>query len=102
MSFKVVRNAQGQVIAYGPNDDNYEPGQPYSIEENQPTIEQTPKEKLAALEATYSLTQRNLRELIMLTAEALKSGTPIDVTGLPVVKAVYTVEEKAKAIRVKQ
>ena len=25
MSYKIVRNSQGDVVAYGPNDDNYEP-----------------------------------------------------------------------------
>ena len=42
MSFKIVRNAQGDVVAYGPNDDNYEPtvksGEVLSVESTLPTL----------------------------------------------------------------
>ena len=58
-----------------------------------------PKEALAKLDQDYTLTQRNLREFIMLTAEALKSGTPIDVTVLPGVQVVYAVEAQAAVLR---
>lgn len=41
MSYKVVRNLDGLVIAFGPNNEHYEPtveaSQTLSIEENQPT-----------------------------------------------------------------
>ena len=40
MTYKIVRNAQGNVVAFGPNDDNYEPaikdGQVLTIEDNAP------------------------------------------------------------------
>ena len=32
MTFKVVRNAQGVAVAFGPNDDNYEPSEAYTVE----------------------------------------------------------------------
>jgi len=59
----------------------------------------TPQQQLAILDAQYPLTQRNLRDFIMLTAEALKSGTPIDVTGAPAVQVVYAVEAQAAVLR---
>jgi len=41
VSYKVVRNSDGLVIAFGPNNEHYEPtvetSQTLSIEENQPT-----------------------------------------------------------------
>lgn len=55
--------------------------------------------KLSELDKQYELTQRNLREFIMLTAEALKTGTPIDVTVLPGVQVVYAVEAQAAVLR---
>jgi len=42
MTFKVVRNAQGDAVAYGPNDENYEPtiksGEVLGIESSAPTL----------------------------------------------------------------
>ena len=32
MTFKVVRNAQGVAVDFGPNDDNYEPSEAYTVE----------------------------------------------------------------------
>ena len=37
MSFKVCRDGQGIVICYGPNDDNYEPTLPYTVEDVKPS-----------------------------------------------------------------
>jgi len=40
MTYKIVRNAQGDVVAFGPNDDNYEPtvkdGEVLSVEDKLP------------------------------------------------------------------
>ena len=59
----------------------------------------TPRDLLAKLDADNALTQRNLREFIMLTAEVLKNGTPMDVTVLPGVQGVYAVEAQAATLR---
>ena len=40
MTYKIVRNTAGDVVAFGPNDDNYEPtvkkGETLTIEDNAP------------------------------------------------------------------
>jgi len=40
MAYKIVRNAQGDVVAFGPDDDNYEPtiktGEVLSVEDKAP------------------------------------------------------------------
>lgn len=61
----------------------------------------TTKDRLAALDAENSLTQRNLRETIMLMAEAFKqvSGGAVDLTQIPGVAKVYEVEGLAEALR---
>lgn len=52
----------------------------------------TPREQLAALDTEFALTQRNLREFVLLVTEALKSGNPIDLSVLPGVQVVAAVE----------
>jgi hypothetical protein len=59
----------------------------------------TPREQLAVLETTYTLTQRNLREFILLTVEALKMGVPVDLSVLPGVQVVTAVEAEAAVLR---
>lgn len=59
----------------------------------------TPVELLVALEANYTLTQRNLREFILLTVEALKVGAPVDLSVLPGVQVVAAVEAEAATLR---
>ena len=63
--------------------------------------EPTAKDRLAALDAENALTQRNLRETIMLMAEAFKqvSGGAVDLTQIPGVAKVYEVEGLAEALR---
>lgn len=63
--------------------------------------ELTPAEQLAKLDAEYAITQRNLRETIMLMAEGFKqlTGGALDLTQLPGVAKVYEVEAKAQALR---
>jgi hypothetical protein len=75
------------------------PGETISLTQPVLVVTPTPQEALASLDTTYALSQRNLREFIMLTAEALKSGTPIDVTVLPGVQTVYAVEAQAVILR---
>jgi hypothetical protein len=61
----------------------------------------TVAEQLAMLDAANVLTQRNLRETVMLMAEAFKqvsSGT-VDLSNIPGVAKVYEVEAQAEALR---
>ena len=62
-----------------------------------PTIQ----EQLAQLDAANALTQRNLRETILLMAEAFKvvSNNAIDLTTIPGVAKVVSVEAEAEALR---
>jgi hypothetical protein len=62
-----------------------------------PTVQQ----QLAQLDADHALTQRNLRETVMLMAEAFKtlSGGALDLSQIPGVQKVYAVEAEAKALR---
>ena len=61
----------------------------------------TVAEKLAALDAANALTQRNLRETVMLMSEAFKqiTGGAVNLTSIPGVAKVYEVEAQAAALR---
>lgn len=61
----------------------------------------TVQEQLAALDAANALTQRNLRESILLMAEAFKalSNGAVDLAVIPGVAKVYEVEQEAKKLR---
>lgn len=61
----------------------------------------TPLELLAKLDADNALTQRNLRETIMLMAEAFKAATngAIDLSQVRGVAIVAAVEAEAEALR---
>jgi hypothetical protein len=61
----------------------------------------TTQEKLAQLDADNTLTQRNLRNTIILMAEAFKSvtGGAVDLSAIPGVAKVYAVEAEAAALR---
>jgi hypothetical protein len=56
---------------------------------------------LAELDAANALSQRNLRETVMLMAEAFKqiSGGAVDLSAIPGVAQVYAVEAEAEALR---
>jgi len=62
-----------------------------------PTIQ----DQLAQLDAANTLTQRNLRETVMLMAEAFKTVTngAVDLSTIPGVAKVYAVEAEATALR---
>jgi hypothetical protein len=62
---------------------------------------ETTQDKLAALDAANTLTQRNLRETIMLMNEAFKtvSNNALDLSRIPGVAKVYEVEAQAAALR---
>lgn len=70
-------------------------------EEPIPQPNPTPLELLAQLDQQNMLTQRNLRETIMLMAEAIKQATNnnIDLTLIPGVAKVVEVEAQAAALR---
>jgi len=66
-----------------------------------PVFTPTVAQQLAALDASHTLTQRNLRETVMLMAEAFKtlSGGQLDLSSIPGVAKVYEVEAQAAALR---
>lgn len=61
----------------------------------------TVQDQLAQLDAENALTQRNLRETVMLMAQAFKtlSGGALDLSAIPGVAKVFEVEAQAKALR---
>ena len=61
----------------------------------------TTQDLLNKLDADNTLTQRNLRETIMLMAEAFKTVTngAVDLSAIPGVAKVYAVEAQAEALR---
>ena len=61
----------------------------------------TPLELLDKLDADNTLTQRNLRETVMLMAEAFKQVTAgaVDLSTIPGVAKVYEVEAQAAVLR---
>ena len=61
----------------------------------------TVQEQLAQLDAENTLTQRNLREFILLTTEAIKVATnnAVDLSQLPGVANVANVEARAAVLR---
>ena len=61
----------------------------------------TTQDLLIKLDADNMLTQRNLRETVMLMAEAFKliSNNAVDLSTIPGVAKVYEVEAEAAALR---
>ena len=61
----------------------------------------TTQDLLNKLDADNTLTQRNLRETVMLMAEAFKQVTngAVDLSAIPGVAKVYAVEAEAAALR---
>ena len=61
----------------------------------------TTQDLLIKLDADNTLTQRNLRETVMLMAEAFKQVTngAVDLSTIPGVAQVYAVEAEAAALR---
>ena len=61
----------------------------------------TTQDLLAKLDADNTLTQRNLRETVMLMAEAFKliSNNAVDLSTIPGVAKVYAVEAEAAVLR---
>jgi hypothetical protein len=59
----------------------------------------TVADQLATLDSANALTQRNLRDFILLATEALKLGQAVDLTAIPGVAKVAAVEAQAAALR---
>lgn len=65
-----------------------------------PVSEPSNLEKLRQLDAENMLTQRNLREFILLTVQAVKQLNPaLDLSVIPGVAKVVEVEAQAEALR---
>ena len=66
-----------------------------------PEAPPTVHDQLNKLDADNALTQRNLRETVMLMAEAFKvvSNNAVDLSTIPGVQKVYAVEAEAAALR---
>ena len=63
MTFKVVRNAQGVAVAFGPNDDNYEPSEAYTVEDSAPVIA-VPIVPISPRQIRQALTRAGLRAAV--------------------------------------
>ena len=63
MSYKVVRNSQGDVVAFGPNDNNYEPhiaaGNVLTVENTEPTLAATIPQTISRYQAMVQLRRDN-------------------------------------------
>lgn len=99
MSFKVVRIG-GNVVAFGPNVDSYEPATEYSIEADHPTIYADPKEAIRSEITNLERTQllpRATREFMLLAMEA---QAPAEVLALnPGYVAVKQFDTQIAALR---
>jgi hypothetical protein len=82
---------------------NLETGEVTEHEDAPATPEAPPtvRDQLNQLDADNALTQRNLRETVMLMVEAFKtiSGGALDLSQIPGVQKVYAVEAEAAALR---
>ena len=59
----------------------------------------TVQDQLNTLDETYKLTQRNLRDFILLVTEAMKSGEPVDLSQVRGIQLVSVVEAQAEILR---
>jgi len=97
----VFKNAEGHIIGFSRYrcDDAQE-----WVDEDEPTLWVSPKEELEQLDKENYISQRRLREFIMLTTEALKrisEGEKINISVIPGVSQVFETEAKAEKLRKK-
>jgi hypothetical protein len=66
-----------------------------------PVIVLSTVDQLANLDAENPISQRSLRDFIMMTTNALKLGQPVDLSATPAVKKAISIEAQAAALRAK-
>lgn len=93
----ITRNAKGEICGLF-SDQQFE-GQEF-VEGAVINVTPTVVQQLAALDAANELTQRNLRESIMLMTQAFKELNPgLDLMQIPGIAKVFEVEAQATALR---
>jgi hypothetical protein len=98
MNFRVVRDGNGKVVCFGPNDGSYEPSQPWQVEEELPNWEPSVIDQLNKLDTDNQLTQRNLRSIVKALTDAA-TGVNIDIRNVPEVKKAIDAEAAAVELR---
>lgn len=103
MSFKVVKNEAGDVVAFGPNEDWYEPNNGvYEVQDDEPVITPpppTPLQEITALEQSKPITHRMLRDLSMTVAQIAAAVTGTDMMTNPAVREIATMNAQIDALR---
>lgn len=103
-STSIFRTTDGAYLPNDPANTDYAQYLQWLSEGNTPEPadlpgEPTARELLNKLDTELALSQRNLRDFIILTVEALKRPEPIDLSTIPGVSKVTAVEQRAAELR---